>query len=62
MLVGKINKEYIEAEKRAKRLLKNYIARFINKWCPKGTDDFQINWREGNKKYCMTVRILRDRR
>lgn len=62
MIVGTINKEYVEAEKRAQRLLKNYIVRFIDKWCPKGTDGFQINWGQDNKKYCVTVRILKDRR
>lgn len=61
MLVGTINKEYLEAEKRAQRLLKNYIARFIDKWCPKGTEGFQINWRQDDTKYCVTVRILKDR-
>ena len=62
MLVGTINKEYVEARERAHRLLKNYIVRFINRWCIKGTEVFQLNWRQGDTKYCVTVRILKDRR
>ena len=62
MLVGTINKEYLEARERAQRLLKNYIVRFINKWFPKGTDCVQMNWRQDDTKYCVTVRILKDRR
>lgn len=59
MLVGTINKEYLEAEKRARKLFIDYVVRFIDKWYPKGTAGIQASWKRGDKGYFLSIKIER---
>jgi len=57
MIVGKINKEYLEAEKRARKLFINYVVRYIDKWCPKGTAGMKSEWKRNGKAYYLSIKI-----